>query len=163
MRNVILGKRGSEKHVDEIDSSFALAYILGYAAIFALFAILVFLAALYIGRRLRDVENDRVKKQGDSFIFSDRGNQITAVVELQPGTYKLQYQFPDGISVKIDLISIDDGDSETLIIKSGSGSQAFRIEARGKYAFQVDPVDDRSEWSFEISPLGLPSRREAIP
>jgi hypothetical protein len=153
----------SRKHVDEIDGSFVLAYILSYVVIFALIAILVILAAIFIGRRLRDGENARFKRDGNIFTFSYQGNQITAVVDLQPGTYKLQYQFPDGVSVKIDLISIIEDDSETLIIKSGSGSQAFRIEARGKYAFQVDPVDDLSEWSFEISPLGLPSRRDAIP
>lgn len=145
--------------MDEIDGSFAAASIMIYAIIFALFAISVFGMAVFIERRFRANENSPFKKNGDIFAFSNRGDQITSAVELQPGTYKLQYQFSTGVSVKIDLISLDDRDSETLVIKSGTGSQAFRIKTSGRYAFRVEPLNEQSEWFFEISPLGLPSRR----
>jgi hypothetical protein len=149
-----------KKVLDAIDGSFALAYIMSYAVIFALVALLGILAAVFIGRRWRGNERSPFKRDGDIFTFRDRGNQITTAIELQPGTYKLQYQFPTGVLVKVDLISLGGGDSETLFIKSGSGSQALRIETGGRYSFQIKPVQEQAEWSFEISPLGLPSRRE---
>lgn len=118
------------------------------------------LTAIFIRRRSGGSGQPRFRQNGEIFTFRDYGNQITTAVVLQAGTYKLQYQFPVGVAVKIDLINLVDGDSETLIIRSGIGSQVFRILDAGRYAFQVEPVDEQSEWSFEISPLGLPSRRE---
>jgi len=146
--------------MDQVDGSFTLAIIMGYAIIFILVAVPVLLAAIFVGRHLRGEGNRRFIRQGDIFKFQDRGNQITPAIELQPGTYKLQYQFPNDIPVKIDLISLDEGDSETIVVRSASGSQALRIDARGRYAFQVEPVDEQSAWAFEISPLGLPSHHE---
>lgn len=101
----------------------------------------------------------RMITDGSPIRLQDRGNQLTAPIDLDAGTYKVMYWLPDDELVKIDLINIDNGESETLLIKSGSGSHGVIIHHAGRYAFQVEPDGVTAPWTLEILPLGLVSKR----
>jgi len=82
--------------------------------------------------------------------MSNKGTFASDALKLETGVYKFEYQFPESSSVKVDLISATDGDTETIALKSGSGSVAFTVHQPGKYVVQVEPVDEAANWSFEF-------------
>lgn len=58
-----------------------------------------------------------------------------------------------GELVKIDLINVMDADTETVVLKSGSGSVAMSVDVGGRYLFQIDPANESTSWSFSCRPL----------
>ncbi|MBC7813090.1 MAG: hypothetical protein H7175_18175 [Burkholderiales bacterium] len=96
-----------------------------------------------VGERLR----------GTEFSLRGTGTMASDTVELMAGVYKFEYTFPAGEMVKIDLINVDDADTETVVLKSGSGSVAMSVEVGGRYVFQVDPANESTAWSFTCRPL----------
>ena len=95
-----------------------------------------------------------------SIRFRGKGAQTTKPFDLEPGTYKLSYQFPESVLVKVDLISSFDGDSETILVKSGVSSKAFNVQIGGRYFFRVEPTEDNAHWEIECQRLSLPSRSD---
>ena len=96
-----------------------------------------------VGERLR----------GTEFALSGKGTTASDTVDLMPGVYKFEYQFPAGEMVKIDLINVMDADTETVVLKSGSGSVAMSVEVGGRYLFQIDPANEATTWAFSCRPF----------
>jgi hypothetical protein len=82
--------------------------------------------------------------------FSRKGTYASDAMRLEAGVYKIEYQFPETSLVKVDLISAADGETETIALKTGSGSLAFTVRAPGRFIVQVEPVDEAADWSFEF-------------
>jgi hypothetical protein len=109
-----------------------------------------------------DDEGIHGKVHNKPFQFQGQGAQSTRPVKLEAGDYKIRYLFPDEAIVKVELFSVDDGEGELIILKSGSGEAGFTINANGRYLFDVDPQEGAS-WKLEINRLGLPSGYKPIP
>lgn len=77
-------------------------------------------------------------------------------LDLQAGTYKLRYRFPEQVLVKVDLWH--GGDSETVVLKRGEGESSFVVARDGRYTLDIAPADESSPWALDITRLGLPSR-----
>lgn len=120
--------------------------------------IVLFAAWALAARRLRE-NRPHLKRGGAELVFRGRGAGVTQAVFMEAGAYRLSCQFTGGAAVKIDLIAVDSGERETLLVKSGSGTLAFTLDG-GLYVFDVDPADHRSAWNLQVGPLGLPGRRE---
>jgi hypothetical protein len=144
--------------MDEIGAEFAILQVAGYAIIFLVIAVPLFFLALYIGQRLKGGEDRKLKRGDQPVQFTGRGSGLTPGVDFELGTYKLQYRFPAGTLVKVELVNLTEGFTETLFIKSSSDAQAFTIDTPGRYAFQLEPLEEDVTWELEVSPLGLPSR-----
>lgn len=95
------------------------------------------------------------------FQFQGKGTATTRAVDLDAGTYKLLYTFPEDTRVKVDIISATDGENEMLLYKSGVGVKGFSVEQGGRYFFQVEPASKDIYWEMECQMLGLPSRSVA--
>jgi hypothetical protein len=85
-----------------------------------------------------------------------KGIHTSEPIHLEVGTYKVVYQFPDDVLVKVDLGA--GGDSETILLKRGAGEASFAVELDGSFVFEIAPADDTAEWEMDITRLGLPSR-----
>lgn len=92
------------------------------------------------------------------FRLQGRGTFSTEPVQLEQSTYKVEYQFPEKVLVKVDLLSMRDGEREMILLKRGAGAESFAIGMTGRYVFDIAPVDEEASWVMEISRLGLPSR-----
>lgn len=85
--------------------------------------------------------------------FSGKGTWSSKPITLEPGEYRLLYQFSSGVPVRVGLVSSFDGEDETLLIKSGSGVEGFGVSAGGRYIFEVQPADEAAEWKIEYQHL----------
>jgi hypothetical protein len=88
--------------------------------------------------------------------FQGVGAQTTRPFRLESGDYKVRYRFPEGVMVKVELLSADGVSEETLVLKAGAGEAAFSADA-GRYLLDIDPQDEDVAWKLEITRLGLPS------
>ena len=82
------------------------------------------------------------------------GNYSTEPIHLDRGMYRIFYQFPDDVLVKVDLIR--DGDADTLLLKRGKGVESFAIEVPGHYIIAIAPADEISGWDVEFVHQGQP-------
>lgn len=89
--------------------------------------------------------------------FEGEGWFRTNSFQLEAGQYKLAYWFPEAVMVKVDLFRTEGGDSETIVMKRGEGTETFSIGAAGRYFCVIEPGDEA--WEIEISRLGLPSQQ----
>lgn len=85
--------------------------------------------------------------------FAGKGTWSSKPIQLEPGEYRLLYQFSSGVPVRVGLVSSFDGEDETLLIKSGSGVQGFGVAGGGRYIFEVQPADEATEWKIEYQHL----------
>src|SRR5262245_8757239 len=46
------------------------------------------------------------------FQFQGNGAQTTRHIKLEAGNYKIRYRFPEGVTIKVELLSADGTDSE---------------------------------------------------
>ncbi|MCA0456760.1 MAG: hypothetical protein LCI00_22500 [Chloroflexi bacterium] len=92
-----------------------------------------------------------------SLAFEGEADFTTDAFDLAAGNYKLMYWFPEGVMVKVELLSKVGSDSEILGIKSGEGELGFSVAATGRYFMTIEPDEDKA-WEIEIIRLGLPSR-----
>lgn len=90
--------------------------------------------------------------------FEGRGGQTTRIFKLEPGRHRLQYQFPEGVQVKVDLFTASGEEQETLMIGAGSGMREFSVSG-GRYLLDIDPAMEESRWSVALTPFQLPSQR----
>jgi len=91
------------------------------------------------------------------FQFQGEGAQSTRPIKLESGDYKIRYHFPEGVTVKVELLSADDGDGQMIVLQSGMGEAGFTIEVDGRYLLDIEPQNEAAPWKLEISRLGLPS------
>ena len=84
--------------------------------------------------------------------FKGKGTWSSKPTQLEPGEYRLRYDFSFG-AVRVGLVSSFDGENETLLIKSGSGVEGFGVMAGGRYIFEVQPADESAEWKIEYQHL----------
>jgi hypothetical protein len=84
--------------------------------------------------------------------FKGKGTWSSKPIQLEPGDYRLRYEFSSG-AVRVGLVSSFDGEDETLLIKSGNGVEGFGVEAGGRYIFEVQPADETAEWTIEYQHL----------
>jgi len=92
--------------------------------------------------------------------FIGRGTVTTSPFRLDADSYKMRYVFPTDVKVKVDLLSMADGETETLLLASGGGVKGFQVTARGDYCFHVE-ADDSTTWEIEFMRLALPSQRHS--
>jgi hypothetical protein len=85
--------------------------------------------------------------------FAGKGTWSSKPITLEPGEYRLLYQFSSGVPVRVGLVSSFDGEDETLLIKSGSGVEGFGVSAGGRYIFEIQPADESAEWKIEYQHL----------
>ncbi len=142
-----------------INQGFLLAQIINVVILIVILTAVIG-TVIYFLRRSRAATAPKVDFEHQPVRLQDSGNQLTAPLRLAAGTHKLMYWLPADTLVKVDLIDVDRGNSETILMKKGTGSQAFSLEHSGRYAFQVAPADDSASWVLEISPLGLPGKTE---
>ncbi len=142
-----------------VNTGFLLAQMLNFMCIGALLAVPIAAVIIFL-RRSRSARATKPAFDRQPVRLQDSGHQLTAPLHLTAGTHKLMYWLPDDVLVKVDLIALDDGDAETVLLKKGVGSQWFSVEHSGRYAFQVAPADDSASWVLELSPLGLPGKTE---
>jgi hypothetical protein len=113
-----------------------------------------FLSADASGRKLwRDEQGEVVaigEREPSSGQISGRGTQTSAPLQLAAGSYRIDYQF-DALT---RLALIGAGDEETLLIKSGSGSDSFTLVAAGRYRLQVEPADEGAAWWVTYRQIG---------
>jgi hypothetical protein len=80
--------------------------------------------------------------------FAGKGTWSSKPIPLEPGDYRLGYQFSSGVPVRVGLVSSFDGEDETLLIKSGNGVEGFAVDANGRYILEVQPADEATEWQI---------------
>lgn len=85
--------------------------------------------------------------------FSGKGTWSSQPVRLAQGSYRLEYRFPASALVRLGLVSMIDGEDDTLLIKSGSGVVGFDVASQGRYIVLVQPADESAEWRLEIQHL----------
>jgi hypothetical protein len=86
--------------------------------------------------------------------FSGRGEDRVEAHELIEGTYRIDYQFPAGPPIKVELIEGTTGSSEAILIRSGSGTDAFVVQRAGRHILVIEPLDADAAWTFSIRPIG---------
>jgi hypothetical protein len=91
------------------------------------------------------------------FRLQGKGTYASEPLELEHGTYKVQYRFPPDVLVKIDIIRFLDGETSTILIKRGMGEASFTVEVDDRYVFEIAPADEISAWELAFTRLGLPS------
>ncbi len=74
--------------------------------------------------------------------ISGRGAQTSAPLQLAAGTYRIDYQF-DALT-RLGLIDTE-GD-ETVLIKSGAGTESLTIAVTGRYHLRIEPNDEGAAW-----------------
>ena len=85
-----------------------------------------------------------------------KGNHATKPLPMEAGAYKLEYIFPDDVLVKVDLWL--NGDSETIVVKRGTGTASFNIDVTARYVFEIAPADEAAAWEITVTRRGLPSK-----
>jgi len=93
------------------------------------------------------------KARSKPFRKSGKGSFASDGLFLNTGVYRLQYKFPPTSPVALKLISIEDAEEVPILIKSGAGSHAFRIDKNGRYVVNLDPTNDSLNWEFEFHQL----------
>ena len=69
--------------------------------------------------------------------------------------YRVDYQFPEAVLVKVELIDPRTASSDLILLKSGSGIDGFYVETPGRHWFEIEPQDEQAAWAFSIKPVGL--------
>ena len=82
--------------------------------------------------------------------LSGCGSQTSAALELTAGAYRIDYQF-DALT---RLALIDANGDETLLIKSGTGTEGFEISEAGRYRLLVEPNDENASWRILYHQIG---------
>lgn len=74
--------------------------------------------------------------------------------------YRMDYEMPENVLVKVDLLDSVTGDRELILVKRGKGVAGFDVPHAGDYLLHITPAGDSADWNFEIRPVGLGSRTE---
>lgn len=74
--------------------------------------------------------------------------------------YRMDYEMPENVLVKVDLLDSVTGDRELILVKCGTGVAGFNVPHAGDYLLHIAPADDSANWRFQIRPVGLGSRAE---
>ena len=90
------------------------------------------------------------REKARSFHHSGKGSYASGTLTLYAGVYRLEYQFPEADPVALKLIDLDSAEEQVLLIKSGSGSQAFRVETNGRFVLNIDPTDNVRPWEVSF-------------
>ena len=109
------------------------------------------------------VDDHSLESSDDAFedvlTFTGDSTFRTQPFQMERGSYKLSYQFPEESFVHVELFSVSGEDSAVLALKKGEGSEPFSIGTPGRYFCVIEPQVEGQEWLIEISRLGLPSQR----
>jgi hypothetical protein len=128
-----------------------LALILGVALV------IVVGMGLYLVRRYRS--NSRPHEHYPAAQrFQGQGSGTAEAQVLIAAQYRIDFQFPDEVLVKLELIEADTGNSDLILLKSGSGTDGFVVENAGRFLFQVEAQNEDARWSFTIKPVGMMGR-----
>ncbi len=90
---------------------------------------------------------ERERAAGD---LSGRGTQTSAPLQLAAGAYRIDYQF----EALTRLALIDRTSEETLLIKSGAGTEGFEVSETGRYRLRVEPTDEGAAWRVQYRQIG---------
>ncbi len=82
--------------------------------------------------------------------WSGSGSDMSKPLQLTPGQYRMDYQFAALTRVAL----IDASGDETLFIKGGAGTEAFRIPQFGSYRLLVEPAEETATWTLEYRHTG---------
>lgn len=117
--------------------------------------------ASQISPDLDDHNLNSINPETDALAFAGQSEFRTDSFDLESGTYKLLYWFPEAVMVKVELYSAGGDDHETLVMKRGTGEVSISVE-KGRYFCVIEPAEEPAEWEIEISRLGLPSQKAAL-
>ena len=131
---------------------------MSYAALFVgiLIIVLVVIAAYHAlstntpqRTLLRDEQGKLVavgERERAAGHLSGRGSQTSDTLQLTRGAYRIDYQF-DALT-RLALLDLLDGSDDTLLIKSGAGTEGFTLESDGRYRFLIEPTDESASWQI---------------
>jgi hypothetical protein len=96
------------------------------------------------------------KSQLQNFQLSlkSTGSYTSESVYMECAIYRISYQFPQDVKVKVDLVSTDGKSRKTIIVnKAGYNSSTFNVEMSKYYVFEVEPAQADAHWALIIKPF----------
>lgn len=90
------------------------------------------------------------------FTFQSKGNQVMdRPIYLTASLYMLKYDCPPPVSLKIEMVNVDQDAIISVMDAAGTGSQTFSVEADGAYVFQVscNALYHHKQWRIECVQL----------
>jgi hypothetical protein len=85
--------------------------------------------------------------------FKGEGAQRTETFFLECAIYRIEYQFPPDVKVKLELVSADGGTRKLLANKSGFDSSTFHVQTAKYYVLDIAPSAQDSAWVILIKPF----------
>jgi hypothetical protein len=93
-------------------------------------------------------------RYGRTLRFHGTGEMTVRAPGLIASQYRLDYQFPENVLVKVDLLDTATGERELIVLKRGAGVAGFDVTHPGDYLLHVAPLDDTAEWQLTMRPGG---------
>ena len=82
--------------------------------------------------------------------LSGHGSEMSGRLQLEAGTYRIDYQFDALTRVAL----VDANGDETLFIKGGDGTEPMTIPASGSYRLLLEPADEDAAWTLTYRHIG---------
>jgi len=84
--------------------------------------------------------------------FKGEGAHKTEAFFLECAIYRVEYQFPPDVKVKLKLVSAAGGTRKLLANKSGFDASTFHAQSAKYYALDIKPEAARASWVVLIKP-----------
>lgn len=129
-------------------------------ALVAIVGLVLFTAlGIFAAHRTYTYPRRRSRYRHPPLYFAGHGTGNVEAESLIESTYRIDYQFSGDGLVKIELIETASGNSDTILLKSGSGTAGFRVQHAGHHRLHIAPLQEDTSWELSIQPVGQASVR----